>query len=49
MRKRRKFHPQTESKWINGPVVVTVRVPDGVGVDSVTVGGFAFRWVFSQA
>jgi hypothetical protein len=49
MRKRRKFRPQAESKWINGPIVVTVRVPDGVVVESVSVGGFAFRWVFSKA
>ncbi len=45
MRKRQKF----ESKWINGPVVVTVRVPDTVVVESVAVGRTVFRWVFSKA
>ncbi|MGD0392905.1 MAG: hypothetical protein ABSC41_09685 [Acidimicrobiales bacterium] len=45
MRKRQKF----ESKWINGPIVVTVRVPDGVVVESVAVGRSIFRWVFSKA
>jgi hypothetical protein len=45
VRKRQKF----ESKWINGPVVVTVRVPDGVVVESVAVGRTVFRWVFSRA